>query len=198
MANRLTKITTRTGDDGTTGLADGTRLSKAHARIDVFGHLDELNAAIGVARTFALPTQIDQALAAVQNQLFDYGSEFAAPGYVALAEPHLAWLDQLIEEWNAALPPLKEFVIPGGVPAAAQLHIARTICRRAERAVVTLSATDAVSEIGRKWLNRLSDVLFIASRITNREAGRAEPTWQRWVPGGSRESSNGGSSCAKL
>jgi cob(I)alamin adenosyltransferase len=184
MANRLTRIVTRTGDDGTTGLADGSRLPKSDLRFHVLGELDELNATIGVVRCEDLPPDVDGLLRQVQNRLFDLGSEFALPGYVAIGEAHLSALDESVGAWNAALPPLKEFVLPGGHRAAALLHVARTTCRRAERSLVALREEDASqgSALGQAWLNRLSDVLFVAARVVNRERGVAEPTWEAARP----------------
>ena len=177
MANRLTKIVTRGGDDGTTGLGDGTRIGKDALRIQAMGDLDELNSAIGCAVSEPLPERVRAALAAVQNDLFDLGGEICIPGRVALQGAHVEALDAAIASLNAEVPPLREFVLPGGDRGAALCHSARTVCRRAERTLVALSRDEMVAEASLQYLNRLSDLLFVAARVVNREAGRAEPQW---------------------
>jgi cob(I)alamin adenosyltransferase len=181
MANRLTRITTRTGDDGSTGLADGSRLLKSAPAIHLLGELDELNACLGWARAQGVPAPIDGLLLRVQSALFEIGSEVAAPGYRGIDDAAVAELEDAIAAWNAELPALREFLLPGGAPAAAAMHLARTVCRRAERALVTF-ATECPSAVGgaaRRYLNRLSDLLFIAARLINRQQGVLEPLWQR-------------------
>jgi cob(I)alamin adenosyltransferase len=178
MANRLTKITTRTGDDGTTGLADGTRVGKDSLRIAALGDVDELNSALGVLLAEKLPPSVADALSDCQHELFDLGGEIAIPGHVSLTENHLARLDALIEQHNTSLPPLKEFILPGGSCAAALCHVARTVARRAERSVVALSLKENVSPLTIQYLNRLSDLLFILCRVINRELGVNDVLWK--------------------
>ncbi len=177
MANRLTKIVTRTGDDGTTGLGNGTRVGKDASRIRAMGDLDELNSALGCAMAEPLPERVRAALARVQNDLFDLGGEICIPGRVALQAAHIEALDAALAALNAEVPPLREFVLPGGERAAALCHLARTVCRRAERTLVALSRSETVAPASLQYLNRLSDLLFVAARVVNREAGRAEPLW---------------------
>ena len=177
MANRLTKIVTRTGDNGTTGIADGTRLSKDAARIVALGELDELNAHLGLLLCESLPDEIRALLLQVQNDLFDLGGVLAVPG--ALFDvAKLLRLDQAIVQYNAELPPLKEFILPGGCRAAAQCHVVRTVARRAERSYVHLINQDQISVDGLRYLNRLSDLLFVLCRIFNLATGQAETYWQ--------------------
>lgn len=178
MANRLTRIYTRTGDDGTTGLADGTRLPKDAARIEALGTVDELNAVIGRMLTHDLPGDVREVLDRVQHDLFEIGSELAVPGLQRLADVDVARLEGVLEHYNATLPPLKEFILPGGAPSAADAHVARTVCRRAERTLVGLGRDEATLDASRRYLNRLSDVLFVLSRVLNRAAGRADVYWQ--------------------
>jgi cob(I)alamin adenosyltransferase len=179
MANRLSKIVTRTGDGGTTGLGDGTRVSKESARIAAIGDVDELNSTLGVLRTEALPADIDALLAAVQHDLFDLGGELSIPGYTAVTDAHVARLEALVERHNADLPPLRDFILPGGSRAAAQAHVCRTACRRAERSVVHLAAAEAVGDGARRYLNRLSDLFFVLARVLNRAAGAPDVLWQK-------------------
>lgn len=176
MANRLSKITTRTGDNGTTGLADGTRVKKDSARICAIGSVDELNSHLGVLLAETLPQDVNELLLRVQNDLFDLGGALAYPA-APFAEGKLAQLDAAIAHYNAGLPPLKEFVLPGGARAAALCHVARTVARRAERDLAAL--VEAVPENGLRYLNRLSDLLFILCRVLNRAAGQAETLWVR-------------------
>ncbi|HUP28682.1 MAG TPA: cob(I)yrinic acid a,c-diamide adenosyltransferase [Usitatibacter sp.] len=178
MANRLTRIVTRTGDDGTTGLGDGTRVGKDALRIQAMGDVDELNSAIGCALAESVPERLAAALGAVQNDLFDLGGEICIPGRVALQAAHIEALDAAIASLNADLPPLREFVLPGGERAAALCHLARTVCRRAERTLVALSRSEAVAPTSLQYLNRLSDLLFVAARVVNRAAGRPETLWK--------------------
>jgi cob(I)alamin adenosyltransferase len=178
MANRLTKIVTRTGDDGTTGLGDGARVGKDALRIHAMGDLDELNSALGCALAEPLPEPVRAALAAVPNDLFDLGGEICIPGRVALQAAHVEALDAAIAALNAGLPPLREFVLPGGERGAALCHSARTVCRRAERTLVALARDEAVAPASLQYLNRLSDLLFVAARLANKQAGRAETLWK--------------------
>jgi len=179
MSYRLSKITTRTGDDGSTGLGDGSRTPKNHARIEVLGNVDELNSALGAVLTEPMAENIAARLRIVQNDLFDLGGELSIPTHRMLGESHLVKLDEGIAQFNAALPPLKEFILPGGCRAAALCHIARTVCRRAERSVVTLAQGDDVSPLAVRYLNRLSDLLFVLARVLNHNAGVPDTLWQR-------------------
>lgn len=178
MGHRLSKITTRTGDAGETGLGDGSRVPKDAARIHALGDLDELNSAIGVVLAEELPEGVREALSQVQHDLFDLGGEVCIPGHAMVGEAHVKRLETLIETHNAKLTPLKEFVLPGGTRAAAAAHLARTVCRRAERSLVALGRTESVTEAARQYLNRLSDLLFVLGRTLNRGAGRSDVLWR--------------------
>jgi cob(I)alamin adenosyltransferase len=178
MANRLGKIVTRTGDDGTTGLADGTRVSKDDLRIAVIGTLDELNSHIGVLLAEPLPAEVRNELLLIQNDLFDLGGAVAYPE-APFVNDKLLRLDVAIEHYNATLPPLREFILPGGTRAAALCHVARTQARCAERNFVALMQTDKAPQDGLRYLNRLSDLLFILSRVINQAANQPELYWQR-------------------
>lgn len=179
MGNRLSKIATRTGDDGTTGLGDGSRVSKDDARIAAIGDVDELNSCIGVLLCEPMPSDVRDALTRIQNDLFDLGGELSIPGHSMIQNSHLAQLDAWLEEYNATLPPLKEFILPGGSRAAALAHVARTVCRRAERAIVALGYLQIaeVNEAPRRYLNRLSDLLFVFARVLNRADGGDDVLW---------------------
>ena len=179
MANRLTKIYTRTGDDGTTGLGSGERVAKDCPRVEAYGTVDELNSCVGlVLATPVLPPPIRDCLTGIQNRLFDLGGELAVPGRdVILAGDSLS-LEQVLDELNADLPPLKDFVLPGGTPGAAACHLARAVCRRAERRVITLQRTEPVNPESVRYLNRLSDLLFVMSRVLCRVDGGAEVIWK--------------------
>lgn len=168
MGKRLTRIATRTGDDGTTGLADGARVSKSHRRVAAMGDVDELNSQLGVLLTEPLPDDVRAMLQRVQQQLFNLGGELSLPGQSLLQPDAVAELDQALERYNATLPPLAEFILPGGTRSAAIAHVARTVARRAERALVALGETDRVNSAPRQYLNRLSDLLFVLSRVLNR------------------------------
>ncbi len=176
---RLSKITTRTGDNGTTGLADGTRLGKDHARFAVLGSVDELNSQLGVLLAEQLPADIRTVLLRLQNDLFDLGGALALPTQDRFAEDKIAWLDEQIAYYNADLPPLREFILPGGSRPGALCHVARTVARRAERDLVMLSKNDAVPQNALPYLNRLSDLLFVMSRSINRAEAVPEALWQR-------------------
>lgn len=184
MAHRLSKIVTRTGDAGTTGLGDGSRVSKESARIAAIGDVDELNAALGVLRTESLAAEVDALLVTVQHDLFDLGGELSIPGYTAVTDDHVARLEAAVERFNADLPPLKDFILPGGSRGAALAHVCRTVCRRAERALVHLAASEPVGDATRRYLNRLSDVFFVLARVLNRASGRADVLWQKDRAGG--------------
>ncbi|TJY64849.1 cob(I)yrinic acid a,c-diamide adenosyltransferase [Sinimarinibacterium sp. CAU 1509] len=180
MGHRLSKIVTRTGDTGTSGLADGSRLPKWDLRFEAMGDVDELNSHLGVLLTLNLPQELATVLLDVQQRLFDIGGELAMPEYHAIREEHLATLDAALEQFNASLPPLKEFILPGGSPAAAQAHLARAVARRAERALWrTHENTPLQHTFSLRFLNRLSDLLFVMARVLGRSAGAAESTWQK-------------------
>lgn len=168
MGNRLTQIATRTGDDGTTGLGDGTRVPKDHLRMQVMGDVDELNSQIGLLLTEPLPPAVRELLVTVQHELFNLGGEISVPGFELLKEAAVLRLDAALAEHNAALPRLAEFILPGGTRSAALAHVGRTIARRAERSLVSLGATETVREAPRQYLNRLSDLLFVLARVLNR------------------------------
>ncbi len=178
MGHRLSKIVTRTGDDGTTGLADGTRTTKDSERIEAIGDVDELNCCVGVLLCEEIPPSIRNDLIAIQHDLFDLGGELSLPGHKLLSESQVQKLERLIETLNAELPPLKEFILPRGSRAASSCHIARAVCRRAERRVVALAAKENVSTNSRLYLNRLSDFLFVLARKLNREAGAPDVLWR--------------------
>lgn len=176
MGHRLSKITTRTGDSGETGLGDGSRVPKDHARVAALGELDELNSALGVVLAENVPGELRAALGEVQNDLLDLGGELSIPGHALLKIERVAFLEQQTELHNRDLPPLKEFVLPGGTRAAAAAHLARTVCRRAERRVIALGA-GAVDPILIVYLNRLSDLFFVMARAVNHRAGMPEVEW---------------------
>lgn len=177
MGNRLSKIVTRTGDAGQTGLASGGRLPKTHARVHALGEVDELNSHLGVLLAQRLPGQIGDILTRVQHELFNLGGELSMPGSVLIGRAHVAALEADAAALNARLPPLKEFVLPGGKPAAAAAHLARTVCRRAERAVWAMHEGEPGNPETPRYLNRLSDLLFIVARSLARAGGGREVTW---------------------
>ena len=178
MGHRLSKITTRTGDGGETGLGDGSRVPKDDARIAALGEVDELNSAIGLVLAEEIPAEVRAALLEVQHHLFDLGGELSIPGHALLKDERVAELEQRLEAWNKNLKPLKEFILPGGTRAAAAAHLARTVCRRAERSIVLLGKKQTVSAPARQYLNRLSDLLFVAGRVLNRAAGVGDVQWR--------------------
>jgi cob(I)alamin adenosyltransferase len=179
MANRLTKIYTRTGDDGTTGLGSGERVAKDCPRVEAYGTVDELNSCVGlVLATPALPPLIRNCLTEIQHRLFDLGGELAVPGRDVIVAGDSLSLEKVLDELNANLPPLKDFVLPGGTPGAAACHLARAVCRRAERRVITLQRTEPVNPESVRYLNRLSDLLFVMSRVLCRVGGGAEVIWK--------------------
>jgi len=183
MANRLSRIVTRTGDDGTTGLASGDRIAKNRTRVAALGDVDELNSAIGVLLAETLPADIRDALLGVQHDLFDLGGELSLPGHALISTAHLARIEELVTRFNAALPPLKEFVLPGGTRPAALAHVARTVCRRAERTLVALANENEnareKSLLQLQYLNRLSDLLFVLARALNQSGGNGDVLWQQ-------------------
>ncbi len=180
MGNRLSKIYTRTGDDGTTGLGDGSRTPKDSARVAAYGSVDELNSTLGVLlATPGVPPAIAAELTRIQHALFDLGGELCIPGMEVIVQSEIDWLEQTLDAHNASLPPLRDFILPGGTPAAAMCHLARTVCRRAERETVTLSRQEEVRGEALRYLNRLSDLLFVIARLLARTGGASEVLWQR-------------------
>lgn len=177
MGNRLSKIYTRTGDDGSTGLGDGTRVAKDSARVTAYGTVDEANSAIGLVLANEVPDEVRRVLVSVQHQLFDLGGELCIPGHAAIHDADIQRLEDELDAFNADLPALKDFILPGGGMAAAHCHLARTICRRAERETVTLSHHDAVRPQAIRYLNRLSDLLFVLARVLARASGHGEVIW---------------------
>ena len=178
MANRLTRIYTRTGDEGTTGLGDGTRSTKESTRIEAIGTVDELNCCIGVLLTENLEIGVRDKLENIQHDLFDLGGDLSTPGRVSMSKMQVTNLEEKIDQYNSTLPALKEFILPSGTRAAALCHVARTVCRRAERCVVRLSRTETVAPFIIQYLNRLSDFLFVLSRILNHQQGVEDVLWQ--------------------
>jgi len=179
MGHRLTKIYTRTGDGGMTGLADGTRVAKNAPRIEAIGAVDELNSHIGALLAERLPRDVRELLTAVQNDLFDLGGELSIPGHAIMSEAHVARLERFLDRLNATLPPLKEFILPGGSRAAGCAHVARAVCRRAERRAVALGTKNEVPAFALRYLNRLSDLLFVLARVLNRRSGHREVLWRQ-------------------
>ena len=178
MGNRLSKIATRTGDEGTTGLGDGTRVDKDSLRVQAMGDVDELNSQIGLLLCEDLPAGLADELLLIQHDLFDLGGELCIPGYKMITEEQVAHLDALLEKCNKDLPPLKEFILPGGARSAALAHVCRTVCRRAERVVVSLGKVEVVNPEPRQYLNRLSDLMFVMSRLLNRYSGNGDVLWK--------------------
>jgi cob(I)alamin adenosyltransferase len=179
MANRLSTITTRTGDDGTTGLGDGSRVSKTHGRILAMGDVDELNSQLGVLACEDIPADVAKAFISIQHDLFDLGGELCIPGFENLADSQITRLDELIVHYNEALPRLAEFILPGGSKAAAQAHVVRSVARRAERAVIALAQSETIRPQCQQYLNRLSDLMFVLARVLNRHAGQGDVLWQQ-------------------
>ena len=178
MGNRLTQIATRTGDDGTTGLGDNTRVSKNSARPHAMGDVDELNSHIGLLLCETLPDDVRAVLVDVQHQLFNLGGEISVPGYEMLKDEALLRLDEALAHYNAQLPRLLEFILPAGTRAASQAHICRTVARRAERSVVALQEQETMRPAPRQYLNRLSDLLFVLARVLNRVDGGDDVYWK--------------------
>jgi cob(I)alamin adenosyltransferase len=180
MGNRLSKIYTRTGDEGTTGLGDGSRVSKESLRVEAYGTVDETNSAVGVVLGFAtLPAEIRRCLTEIQHDLFDLGGELCIPGHRMISAAYVERLEKELDAFNESLPPLKEFILPGGGPAAAACHLARTVCRRAERRCWSLAHAESVAPDALKYLNRLSDLLFVIARVLARESDGGEVVWRR-------------------
>ena len=179
MGKRLSKIYTRTGDDGTTGLGDGNRISKTAPRVEAMGQVDELNSMIGLMLTEPLPKEIRDCLTTVQHCLFDLGGELSLPGYVLVTADRATELEAILDALNESLAPLEEFILPGGTRAAALCHLARTICRRAERTLCLIDDGNPVGAGSRQYINRLSDLLFVMARSLNKSAGEADIFWKR-------------------
>jgi cob(I)alamin adenosyltransferase len=179
MGNRLSKIATRTGDNGTTGLGDGSRTGKDDLRVHAMGDVDELNSHIGLLLCEDMPLALREELIAIQHDLFNLGGELCIPGYTMITDVQVAQLDALLEKYNADLAPLKDFILPAGVRAAAQAHVCRTVCRRAERTLVGLGKTASINTHLRQYMNRLSDLLFVWSRVLNRHAGQTDVLWEK-------------------
>jgi len=179
MGNRLSKIYTRTGDEGDTGLGDGSRVPKEDPRVEAYGSVDEANSCIGVVLAVAeIPGDVRRCLTEVQHDLFDLGGELCIPGYQMIREEHVLRLDELLAKYNADLPALREFILPAGSRAASLAHVCRTVCRRAERSIVALANTETLHEHPRQYVNRLSDLLFVLSRVLNRFAGGSDVLWR--------------------
>jgi cob(I)alamin adenosyltransferase len=178
LGNRLSKIYTRTGDDGSTGLGDGSRVGKDSLRVAAYGTVDEANSAIGLLLAAEVPADIRELLTTVQHQLFDLGGELCIPGHAAIHDADVDALERALDAFNAPLPPLREFILPGGGDAAARCHLARTIVRRAERETVALSREESVRPQPVRYLNRLSDLLFVLARVLARASGHGEVTWR--------------------
>ncbi len=177
MGNRLSKIYTRTGDDGTTGLGDGTRVDKDSLRVNAYGTVDEANSSIGLLLASVMPDDIRDLLVRVQHQLFDLGGELCIPGHAAIFDADIDALETRLDHYNDDLPALKEFILPGGGDAAARCHIARTVVRRAERDAVSLWRHETVRPQAVRYLNRLSDLLFVLARVLARSSGHGEVVW---------------------
>ena len=179
MGNRLSKIATRTGDNGTTGLGDGSRIDKDALRVHAMGDVDELNSHVGLLLCEPLPAALREELVTIQHDLFDMGGELCIPGFTMIADSHVARLDALLEKYNADLPALADFILPAGSRAAAQAHVCRTVCRRAERIIVSLGKAEPINDNPRQYMNRLSDLLFVLSRVLNRFGGGSDVLWQK-------------------
>ena len=178
MGQRLTQIATRTGDDGSTGLGDGTRVPKDHLRVMAMGEVDELNSGIGVLLAEPLPDGVRELLVVIQHELFNLGGELSIPGYQLLKPAAVLRLDEALAHYNAQLPRLKEFILPAGTRSAALAHLSRTVARRAERALVALAGQETVHEAPRQYLNRLSDLMFVLARVLNRMNGGDDVYWK--------------------
>ena len=179
MGNRLSKIYTRTGDDGTTGLGDGKRIRKDSPRMEAIGTIDELNSVIGVMLAHPMPNDLRDVFTTIQHRLFDLGGELAMPGYTFIDAGDVEWIETTLDHYNENLPPLKDFILPGGTITAANCHLARSICRRAERILVHMNESDAVNAPVRQYVNRLSDWLFVCARVLNRLEGTdSEVLWK--------------------
>lgn len=177
MGNRLSKIYTRTGDKGTTGLGDGSRVDKDSLRVETFGTVDELNSLVGLVLASDLDDKVRACLTRTQHELFDLGGELCMPGYTLIPETCVTQLETDLDGFNEDLPPLKDFILPGGSESAARCHLARTVCRRAERLLVSLAKNEDINEISLRYLNRLSDLLFVIARVLARAHGGSEVLW---------------------
>ena len=177
MGNRLSKIYTRTGDKGVTGLGDGSRVDKDSLRVEAYGTVDELSSALGVVIAADLPDEIRDCLTRIQHELFDLGGELCMPGTTLIPDRYVDGLEDNLDGFNEDLPPLKDFILPGGSESAARCHLARTIARRAERRVISLAHNEAVNEASIRYLNRLSDLLFVIARVLARREGGSEVLW---------------------
>lgn len=178
MGNRLSKIYTRTGDKGDTGLGDGSRIAKDHDRIEAIGTVDELNSIMGLVLANNIPDDITDCFNKIQHHLFDLGGELCIPGHTALDETYITYLETTLDDFNDGLPNLKEFILPSGGHATSACHFARTVCRRAERRVVTLTKEESISPYSIQYLNRLSDLLFVIARVLARHENGGEVLWQ--------------------
>lgn len=190
MGHRLSKIYTRTGDKGTTGLGDGSRVDKDSIRVEAYGNVDELNSVIGLLLSNELPESISEQLTIIQHTLFDVGGEMSIPGRILLASDQVTALEDILDTLNSDLGPLKEFILPGGSPAASVCHIARCVCRRAERSAIALAKSETVNETSIAYLNRLSDLLFVIARHLNKAANVEDVLWnntRQKKPGASTE-----------
>jgi len=181
MGHRLSKIYTRTGDKGETGLGDGSRVEKDHIRVEAFGTVDELNSIIGMVLAHEIPEKVQTCFNKVQHHLFDLGGELCIPGHTALDQNYITYLENTLDDLNADLPNLKEFILPAGGKATSSCHLARTVCRRAERRIITLSKSETISPFSISYLNRLSDLLFVAARVLARAENGAEVLWQPYT-----------------
>jgi cob(I)alamin adenosyltransferase len=179
MGNRLSKIATRTGDDGTTGLGDGSRTTKDALRVQAMGDVDELNSQIGVLLCEDMPAELREELITIQHDLFDLGGELCIPGFAMIKEAQVIRLDELLVKYNSTLPALSEFILPGGSRAAALAHVCRTVCRRAERVIVALGMAEKLNPEPRQYVNRLSDLMFVLARVLNRHAGGSDVLWEK-------------------
>lgn len=179
MGNRLSKIATRTGDNGTTGLGDGSRVDKDSLRVQAMGDVDEMNSHLGLLLCEDLPVGLREELVTIQHDLFDLGGELCIPGYTLIKEDQVARLDGLLARYNADLPPLADFILPAGSRAASQAHVCRTVCRRAERAIVALGKAETLNDHPRQYMNRLSDLMFVLARVLNRHAGGGDVLWEK-------------------
>lgn len=179
MGYRLSKIYTRTGDKGATGLGDGTRVDKDSLRVEAFGTVDELNSVVGLLMTYELTEILAAQLTEIQHDLFDIGGELSIPGHSVVSDEQVKRLEAFLDSLNAGLEPLQEFILPGGTAAAAVCHLARTVCRRAERRIVTLGREETVNPASLRYLNRLSDLMFVVARSLNRSAGVQDVLWKR-------------------
>lgn len=178
MGNRLSKIYTRTGDDGTTGLGDGSRIAKNSLRVNALGDVDELNAVLGILQTEPLEASIHAVLEAIQHDLFDLGGELCMPGHALIKAARITALESQLDAWNEQLEPLKEFILPGGCRAAAYCHLARTVCRRAERTIYALNEKESLNPCVLQYINRLSDMLFVLCRVLNKNADVHDILWR--------------------